>query len=55
MFGHCNKTMQNRIEETTNFEDEIRDDPIELLKSIKKKMCDPARAKYAFASMTESL
>jgi Reverse transcriptase (RNA-dependent DNA polymerase) len=56
IFGsYCNKTMQNRVEEDTNFETTIRDDPIELLKAIKPLMHDPARAKYPFASLTESI
>ena len=55
IFGYCNKTMQNRIEESKDFESIIRDDPLELLKEIKKKMYDPARAKYEYVTLTESL
>ena len=55
IFSHCNKVMQNRIEETPNFEADIRDDPLMLLREIKKKMYDPARAKYEFVTLTESL
>ena len=55
IFRCCNKTMQNRIEESKDFESVIRDDPLELLKEIKKKMYDPARAKYEYVTLTESL
>ena len=50
---YCNKTMQNRIEESTDFETKIRDNPIELLKTIKIVMHDPARAKYPYASLSK--
>jgi len=55
IFENCNKTMQSRIEECTDFETVIRDNPRVLLNEIKKKMYDPARAKYEFATLTESL
>jgi len=32
IFTYYNKTMQNRVEESANFETKIRDDPLELLK-----------------------
>ena len=38
IFGYCNKTMQNRIEETSGFEEKIRNDPFLLLETIKLKM-----------------
>ena len=44
-FGHCNRTMQNRIEETNNFESTIQNDPFLLLCTIKLKMCGQVRAK----------
>ena len=47
--------MQNRIEETKDFETIIRDDLIKLLEEIKKKMYNPARAKYKYVTLTESL
>jgi hypothetical protein len=52
---HCNKMMQNRIEEHLEFETAIRDDPIELLTKIKVLMHDPIRTKYPFASPTEAI
>ena len=45
--------MNNRIEEVSDFEGRIRDNPIELFKKIKEKMYDPARAKYKYISLTE--
>ena len=55
IFGYCNKTMQHRIEETGYFETTIRNDPFKLLEEIKTKMYDPARAKYEYISLTETL
>ena len=55
IFEHCNKAMQSRIEEYVDFETKIRDNPRLLLEEIKKKMYDPARAKYEYATLTESL
>lgn len=46
IFSYCNKVTQNHIEESPVFEAEIRNDPLRLLREIKKKMYDPARAKY---------
>ena len=54
IFSYCNKVMQNRIEEMTDFDTQIRNDPIKLLEVIKEKMYDPARAKYEFVSLTEA-
>ena len=48
----CNKTMKHRAEEAGDFEDETRDDPTQLSKETRKKMCDPARAKHEHASLT---
>ena len=55
IMDYCNKTMQNRIEEVKDFELRIRNDPLELLKEIKTKMYDPARAKYEYVLITETL
>ena len=54
IFQYCNKVMQNRIKETPDFETRIRDDPLELLQEIKKKMYDPARSKYKYATLCKS-
>ena len=53
--SYCNKTMQHRVEEHPKFDDEIRDNPIELLKAIKVLMHDPIRSRYPYASMTDAL
>jgi len=55
IFSYCNKTMQSRIEESRDFEDKIRDNPLRLLEEIKRKMYDPARAKYKYVTLAESL
>ena len=55
IFGYCNKTMQNRIEETTDFETIIRNDPFILLDTIKLKMYGQVRAKYEFVQPTDTL
>jgi hypothetical protein len=55
IFSFCNKIMQNRIEEISDYETRVRDNPFELLAEIKRKMYDPARAKYEFVTLTESL
>ena len=36
--NHCTRTMKNSIEELTDFESTVRDDPLESLRHI-KKMC----------------
>ena len=46
--------MQQRIEEHPNFNN-MQDDPIELLKTIKLLMHDPVRAQYPLASLTDAL
>jgi hypothetical protein len=51
----CSTTMQDRIEEHPDFEDKIRDNPIELLKAIKVLMHDPVRARYPFASLVDTI
>ena len=51
----CSKAMKSRLEEMSNFDSEIRDNPFKLLDATKDKMHDPARAKYAYASLTESM
>ena len=52
--SYCTKTMQQRIEEHPNFNN-MQDDPIELLKTIKLLMHDPVRAQYPLASLTDAL
>ena len=45
------QTIQSRVEEHPDFETTIRDDPIELLKTINILMHDTVRAKYPYASL----
>ena len=54
IFGtYCSKTIQSRVEEHPDFELTIRDDPIELLKTINILMHDTVRAKYPYASLCD--
>jgi hypothetical protein len=52
---HCNKTIQDRILGHPEFEDKIENDPIELLKAVEILINDPVRARYPYASITESI
>ena len=52
IFGtYCSKAIQSRVEVHPDFETKIRDDPIELLKTINILMHDTVRAKYPYASL----
>ena len=52
IFGtYCSKAIQSQVEEHPDFELTIRDDPIELLKTINILMHDTVRAKYPYASL----
>ena len=53
--NYCNKAMRNRIEQHPDFDTKIKNNPIELLKAIKQLMHDPVRARYPFASLTETM
>ena len=35
IFGYCNKVMKSQIEKNANYESEIQNDPLRLLKKIK--------------------
>jgi hypothetical protein len=52
---HCNKTIQERITGHLEFDSKIEHDPIELLKAIEILINDPVRARYPYASMTDSI
>ena len=52
---YCSKTIQSRIESDPQYESNIQDDLIELLKKIKIIMHDPEKSKYPFASLTEAV
>ena len=47
--------MYNRIEEVSNFESEIRNDPFKLLELIEMKMYGQMRAKYKYFQVTDTL
>ena len=55
IFGYCNKTMQNRIEEAIDFESDIQNDPFVLLETIKIKMYGQVRAKYKFVQPMDTI
>jgi hypothetical protein len=55
IMGHCNKIMQNCIEEIADYETRIYNDPEELMDEIKKKMYNPARAKYEYITLMEAI
>jgi recombination DNA repair RAD52 pathway protein len=52
---NCNKTIQDRITGHPNFESKIENDPLELLKAVEILINDPVRARYPYASVTESI
>jgi hypothetical protein len=51
---HCNETIQDRITGHLEFKSKIENDHIELLKAVKILINDLVRARYPYASMTES-
>ena len=52
IFGaYCSKAIKSWLEEHPDFETTIRDDPIELLKTINILMHDTVRAKFPYASL----
>ena len=56
IFGtYCSKVIQSQVEEHQDFELTIRDDPIELLKTINILMHDTVRAKYPYASLYDAM
>jgi hypothetical protein len=52
---HCNKMIQDRITGHPEFKSKIENDPIELLKAVKILINNLDRARYPYASMTESI
>jgi hypothetical protein len=52
---HCIKTIQDRIIGHPEFESTIENDPIKLLKAVKILINEPVRARYPYASITESI
>ena len=55
VFGYCNRTMQNRIKESTNFESDIQNNPFLILETIKLKMYGQVRAKYEYVQPTDTI
>ena len=50
----CTESMQTRLQQQVNFQDEIRNNPIELLKNIQILMHDPVRGRYPYATVTDA-
>ena len=53
--SYCSKAIQSRVEDHPDFESRIRDNPIELLKTIRVLMHDTVRARYPYASLFDAL
>ena len=47
--------MRTAVKEHPEFEEEIRDEPLELLKVIIILMYTPVRARYPFSTLAETL
>ena len=54
IFEYYSKTIQACIRESSDYKTKIRNNPIELLKAIKKLMHSPIRAKYEYATLTDA-
>ena len=54
IWERCTKTMQNKIANAKNFEDDIYDNPIELLKEIKKNALNYQEYKYDMAIIADA-
>ena len=52
--NYCTKIMQTKLQHLPDFTDDIRGDPILLLKSIQILMHDPVRGRYPFASVADA-
>ena len=56
IFGQCcTSQMKSALERLENFENTIKNDPIELLKAIKTLMYDSSTTRYPFMSLTDSI
>ena len=55
IYDTCSLSMQNRVNEHPDFDTTIKNNPVELLKAIKLLMHDPVRARYAYASLTDTI
>ena len=45
MHGCCNKAMQIRLENDSEFEEKVKGDPFKMMKAIKLKMHNPSKVK----------
>ena len=55
MNNYCSKVMKHRVEEKSDYESAVRDNPVELLIRIKQYMYVPTRAKYKYEGFLETL
>ncbi|KAL7573431.1 hypothetical protein ACA910_013750 [Epithemia clementina (nom. ined.)] len=56
IFGtYCSKAIQSRVEEHPDYESKIRDNPIELLKTVSVLMHNTVRARYPYASLYDAM
>ena len=55
MKNYCSNTMRNRVEDKPNFEIDVQDKPVELLKVIKEYMYIPTKSKYEFEGLLETM
>ena len=55
MCGHCNKVMQIRLENDSDFDDKVKGNPFKMMKAMKLKMCDPSKVKCPFVTIFEQL
>ena len=51
----CTSEMRTAIKEHPEFEEKIRDEPLELLKVISVIIYTPVRARYPFSTLAETL
>ena len=52
--GHCNKAMQMRLENDSEFKKEVKGDPFKMMKAMKLKMCDLSKVKCPFVTVLSS-
>ena len=52
---YCTKDLQQRIEQHPEFEEKIRDDPVELINTIKVLIQSPVRREYRFHPLKTAL
>ena len=55
IYGYCNQTMKNRIEEDKFFDKDIQNNTFRILEEIKLKMYGQVWAKYEYTQVTDTL